>query len=290
MSKITNKNLYPYFLFNSKSKPKLSSLNKDLTKHSRTRSVSDLLSSQIKEKKKKKSILETLNNKPLKEQYKEIEEFWEAQIKHVNNHAINFKRVKIGDFEVTISSTCKLKNSKNHSPAIANPNKDPQLISQNKKNPNQIEEPDPIDEFTAKTRGKPISSLVKDCKEARSDAQAWFVSTMHLYIKIFFAQEIQNGDLIKDPKQKGFFKSLYSSYLDNGSNKKNKKEETEKLDLLKDECWDVTTDDVMDSFGAEIMEFGKFCLIQRKFNSTKNSSALIIIYIILKKVLNLFLD
>ena len=237
---------------NLQRKPKLSSLNDDLFKRSRTRSVSDLLSSQIKEKKKKKSILETLNNKPLKEQYLEIEHFWASQVTQINKHSISFKTIQFGAFDLKITSNCQISEHKSPSQVNTHIAEAPDFPGQQ-----PSARPGILSDLAPERWHKPISQLVQDCSQAKVDAQKWFISTMHLYIKIKFAEEIRQGTLVPEPSQNGFFRSLYSSYSKKGD-ARGDKAGLKRLDLLKQSCWNIKADDVMDSYGADILEIGSF--------------------------------
>ena len=173
-------------------------------------------------------------------------------MKKINKHSISFRTIKFGAFDLQITSNCQVRDT----------------ISPNQTNPQIRESPDIPDDLPHTKPGiltdlaperwhKPINNLVQDCTEAKVDAQKWFISTMHLYIKIKFAEEIRQGTLVPEPTQNGFFKSLYSSYAKKG-NARTGKEGIKRLDLLKESCWDIKADDVMDSYGADILEIGSF--------------------------------
>lgn len=186
---------------------------------------------------KKKSILETLHTKSEQEQAKEMIEYWKKQMEKVNKFSHRERTHKIGEFHVKYSSSCKLID-----PPIKKEKETLEVILGK-----PLDTPDDLN---------PLELSIRDCVEGENDARKWFASTMHLYIKFLVDQDlIQNA--IQQQNQKSFLGSLYDVYLSQDKNDSIQNNDKKRLQMIKEECFDLFNIDVYDQYSEEIFEKGR---------------------------------
>jgi hypothetical protein len=188
---------------------------------------------------KKKSILDTLHTKSEEEQAENMIQFWKKQMELVNITSHKQRKVKMGGFNLSASNSCELQED---------------LVKDEKKiledlSMGPLDDPEELN---------PMQLTVRDCLEGENDARKWFVSTMHLYVKFLVNQEnLQTS--IENKDQKSFLGSLYDVYLSSKKDEELKPENVrERVNLLKNQCYDIEADDVIDIYGKQVLEKGNF--------------------------------
>ena len=202
---------------------------------------------------KKKSILETLHTKSEQEQADEMIKFWKKQMEKVNASSHKVKRIKMGEFNLKYTNSCKLEET----PIMKEKNTLEFLVGKTIDLPINL---------------NPIQLNVRDCFEGENDARKWFVSTMHLYIK-FLVDQDSIKEVIEKHHQNTFLGSLYDVYISKDSNEKDLSDKTS-LNMIRDDCFDIHGEDVIDEFSKEIftksifINYNYFYLFNNLFSYT----------------------
>lgn len=187
---------------------------------------------------KKKSILDTLHTKSEQEQADEMVDYWQKQMDLVNIFSHKERTIKVGSFNLKSTTSCKLDQPKDQ---LERSTLESLLMS-------------PLD---SPANLNPVQLSVRDCVEGENDARKWFVSTMHLYIKYLISRESLQK-VIDQQNQKSFLGSLYDVYLSTDNGQKDSPEQAKKrLNMIREECFDLRNEDVLDQFGREVLDKGK---------------------------------
>jgi hypothetical protein len=190
---------------------------------------------------KKKSILDTLHTKSDEQQAEEMVDFWKKQMELVNVYSHKQRTINLAGFNLKTTSSCTLDEPSD------------------KKEKEILEEllMTPLDE---KENLNPMQLTVRDCLEGENDARKWFVSTMHLYIKYLIDKDNLQKE-IDHQHQKSFLGSLYDVYLGDKNEKLETPMETKKkLNLIRDDCFDLMSDDVWDDYSDVVLNKGIYIL------------------------------
>jgi hypothetical protein len=186
---------------------------------------------------KKKSILDTLHTKSEEQQAEEMVEYWKKQMEIVNISSHKEKTVQLGGFTLKATSSCKLEE-----PAS--------------KKEKEVLETLVMSPLDTKETLNPMQLTVRDCLEGENDARKWFVSTMHLYIKYLIDRD-NLQKVIDEQHQKSFLGSLYDVYIGESSKKKETpKKAKERLNLIRQDCFNINSPDVWDEFTEDILKTG----------------------------------
>ena len=191
---------------------------------------------------KKKSILDTLHTKSEKQQAEEMVEFWKKQMEMVNIYTHKERTIKLAGFALKTTNSCELDEPTD-------------------KREKGVLEHLIMKPLEFKENLNPMQLTVRDCLEGENDARKWFVSTMHLYIKYLIDRDNLQRE-IENQNQKSFLGSLYDVYIGDKSAKLESPKEIKKnLNLIREECFDIESNDVWDQYSDIVMKKGIFGIL-----------------------------